>query len=147
MTPWSTEAALQQDGTIRVTAMLSTDPGPAREFRPLLDIDLDEAHATELLGKLELALQDLRESRTRRDDRRKRALGDPGAVLDEIEPAIVSVSEAALRMRFALTDSETDRALLQSVMLEQGWVSLSTDFGGTGPSVTWWRRGAGIPAA
>jgi hypothetical protein len=40
--------------------MLSPDPGPMREFRPFLDVDLDEAHATELLGKLTLALETMR---------------------------------------------------------------------------------------
>jgi hypothetical protein len=45
--------------------MLSLDPGPMREFRPMLDVYLDEAHATELLGKVGLALQNLRGARER----------------------------------------------------------------------------------
>jgi hypothetical protein len=45
---------------VRLEAMLSLDLGPMREFRPFLTIDLDEAHATELLGKLALALDQRR---------------------------------------------------------------------------------------
>lgn len=64
LTPWSTEVELVGEH-VRVQVMLSLDPGPMREFRPLLDVYLDEAHATELLGKVGLALQNLR-SRERR---------------------------------------------------------------------------------
>lgn len=59
-TPWSTEVDLMPDGNICVRVMLSTDPGAMRVFRPFLDVDLDEAHATELLGKLSIALRDRR---------------------------------------------------------------------------------------
>lgn len=64
MTPWSTEVRVEPDvadDVVVVSAMLSLDAGPMREFRPFLDIALDEAHATELLGKLTIALRDLRE--------------------------------------------------------------------------------------
>ena len=54
--PWSFEVADCDDGRIRVTVLLSTNPGPLRTFRPFLELDVDEAHATELLGKLSLAL-------------------------------------------------------------------------------------------
>ncbi|MDQ0250935.1 hypothetical protein J2W22_002999 [Sphingomonas kyeonggiensis] len=60
-TPWSTDVRLDRDGdNIVVELMLSTDPGPARGFRHFLDVPLDEAHATELLGKLALALDERR---------------------------------------------------------------------------------------
>lgn len=55
-TPWSTDVELLDDHKVRINILLSTDKGPARGFRPYLDVDLDEAHATELLGKLALAL-------------------------------------------------------------------------------------------
>jgi hypothetical protein len=72
MTPWSTEVevvAIDGNGTdvvdeenvVRLSLHLSTDIGPMRAFRRFLDVDLDEAHATELLGKLAIALRDLRE--------------------------------------------------------------------------------------
>ena len=54
--PWSFEVADAGDTGIRITVLLSTDPGPLRTFRPFLELDVDEAHATELLGKLSLAL-------------------------------------------------------------------------------------------
>jgi hypothetical protein len=54
-TPWSTEVDRAGDRVV-VRVMLSLDAGPIREFRPFLDVELDEAHATELLGKLSLAL-------------------------------------------------------------------------------------------
>lgn len=63
-TPWSTEVELVGEH-VRVQVMLSLDPGPMREFRPMLDVYLDEAHATELLGKVGLALQNLRGARER----------------------------------------------------------------------------------
>lgn len=61
--PWSTEVEILDPERLRVVVMLSGDPGPAREFQRFLDVDLDEAHATELLGKLALALQDMRTQR------------------------------------------------------------------------------------
>ena len=69
MTPWSTEVELVADvddinggeDLVRVQLLLSTDPGPMREFRHFLSVDLDEAHAAELFGKLGLALRRLRE--------------------------------------------------------------------------------------
>ncbi len=63
-TPWSTEVELRGEH-VRVQVMLSLDPGPIREFRPVLDVYLDEAHATELFGKIGLALQNLRGQRER----------------------------------------------------------------------------------
>ncbi|MCW3837842.1 hypothetical protein ACFQ1E_17495 [Sphingomonas canadensis] len=61
-TPWSTEVGLSPSGQfVRVQLLLSTDPGPARGFRPFLEFELDEAHATELLSKLVLTLEELRE--------------------------------------------------------------------------------------
>ena len=54
--PWSFEVEDADDAGIRIKVLLSTDPGPLRTFRPFLDLDIDEAHATELLGKLSLAL-------------------------------------------------------------------------------------------
>lgn len=61
-TPWSTEVRLDADGdNIIVELLLSVDPGPARGFRPFLDVPLDAAHATELLGKLVLALEERRQ--------------------------------------------------------------------------------------
>ncbi|MDF1506313.1 hypothetical protein [Roseisolibacter sp. H3M3-2] len=62
-TPWSVDADIGEANTIELTAMLSLDPGPMREFRPFLILNLDEAHATELLGKLSLALMRLRDNR------------------------------------------------------------------------------------
>lgn len=54
-TPWSTE--VESDGdVIRIQVMLSLDAGPMRVIRPFLDVDLDDAHANELLGKLALTL-------------------------------------------------------------------------------------------
>ena len=65
-TPWSTDVEVLDAGHIRVQIMLSLDPGPVRVFDPFLSVDLDEAHATELLCKLGMALQ----------ERRQRAQGD-----------------------------------------------------------------------
>ncbi|WP_156680045.1 hypothetical protein [Sphingomonas profundi] len=48
--------ARYEGGVITVTAYASDDPGPMREFRPVVTIELDEAHATELLGTLMIAL-------------------------------------------------------------------------------------------
>lgn len=50
-----------------LTVLASSDPGPVREFRPVIDFDLDEAHATELLGKLTIALDRLRRDRAFRE--------------------------------------------------------------------------------
>ncbi len=63
-TPWSAELDTTSHGTVIVSLMLSLDPGPMREFRPFLDVELDEAHATELFGKLGQALQAIRASHT-----------------------------------------------------------------------------------
>lgn len=66
-TPWSTDVQPAEDGkVIRVSLLLSTDPGPVREFRQFLDFDLDEAHATQLLGGLAMSLEDARKLRERR---------------------------------------------------------------------------------
>lgn len=61
-TPWSTDVDLNSDRVV-VTLLLSLDPGPARVFRPFLDIELDEAEATELVAKLAVALSTLRDAR------------------------------------------------------------------------------------
>ena len=61
-TPWSVAADLVGD-IVRLDAMLSLDPGPMREFRPFLTIDLDEAHASQLLAQLGAALHGLRRER------------------------------------------------------------------------------------
>ncbi|MBI0530066.1 hypothetical protein [Sphingomonas sp. TX0522] len=56
MTPFT--CSVEQDGAeVRLSVLLSTDPGPVREFRPFLDVTLDEAHAIMLFGELGLALQ------------------------------------------------------------------------------------------
>lgn len=65
MTPWSTEVSVEGDEIV-VQLLLSTDPGPAREFRAFLDVPLDEAHATELLAKLSQALHSLRTTQSTR---------------------------------------------------------------------------------
>lgn len=68
MTPFTTST--EQDGdVIRIAVLLSTDPGPVRAFQCFLEFDLDEAHATELLGELSIALQKLR---AHNDDRAPR---------------------------------------------------------------------------
>lgn len=67
VTPWSTDAQPAEDGKlIRVSLLLCTDPGPLREFRHFLDFDLDEAHATQLLGGLAMALREARALQERR---------------------------------------------------------------------------------
>ena len=61
MAGWSMDAELSADGrSIEVIALLTFDARPMREFREFLRVELDEAHATELLGKLSLALRELR---------------------------------------------------------------------------------------
>jgi len=57
---WSTEVEVADD-LIVVKFMVSMDPGPMREFRPFLDVPLDEGHASELLSKLSMALRSLRD--------------------------------------------------------------------------------------
>lgn len=65
MTPWSAAVDIVDDEhIIRVSLMLSLDPGPMREFRPFLDVDLDETHALELFGALGFALDRLRAARS-----------------------------------------------------------------------------------
>jgi hypothetical protein len=59
---WSTNVVATATG-VRVTIMLTTDTTPMKEFRPFLDVDLDEAHATELLGNLMRGLADFRAGR------------------------------------------------------------------------------------
>lgn len=76
ITPWSTEVdvvtpAGSDEKQVRVGLYLTTDPGPARTFRHFLDFDLDEAHATEMLGKLTLALRNLRATNARHQDLRE----------------------------------------------------------------------------
>ena len=48
------------EGAVAVTLYSSIDPGPMREFVPIGTVKLDEAHATELLGTLMIALDKLR---------------------------------------------------------------------------------------
>lgn len=62
MTPFTTSVAIDGDLVV-VTAMLTTDMEPPREFRPFLDIVLDEPNAIMLFGELGLALQSLSEAR------------------------------------------------------------------------------------
>lgn len=62
VTPWTTSTSLEGD-TVVVTVMLSTDAGPAREFRSFLDVPLDEPHAIMLFGELGLALQAIADRR------------------------------------------------------------------------------------
>lgn len=62
-TPWSTEVNVIDGDRVTIAVMLSLDPSPLREFRPFLDVELDEAHATELFGKLSLALMAMRNMR------------------------------------------------------------------------------------
>jgi len=128
-TPWSTEVELAKNGeTVVVQVMLSTDGGPARMFRPFLDVDLDEAHATELLGKLGLALTNLRQARERADlmrrerqHRREAALTDPAAHLAQLDEHVASFSELVILHHFSLERTEEDLALLAQLMAEHGW--------------------------
>lgn len=62
MTPFTTST--ERDGdVVRLTVMLTTDSGPYREFRPFLDVELDEPHAIMLFGELGLALQSFTDDR------------------------------------------------------------------------------------
>ncbi len=71
MTPFSTRTDLVADveglnegnDLVRVSILFSTDEGPARAFKHLLAVDLDEANANELLGELSIALTKLRKFR------------------------------------------------------------------------------------
>lgn len=67
MTPWSASVALDGD-CVRLSLLLSTDSGPVRMFREYLTVDLDEAHATMLLGELAVSLELLRGMRRRAAD-------------------------------------------------------------------------------
>lgn len=49
------------EGRIKLTGYASLQPGPVREFKPLIELTLDEAHATELLGTLAIALEHIRQ--------------------------------------------------------------------------------------
>lgn len=62
MTPFTT-ATTREGDIVRLTVMLSTDAGPCREFRPFLDVELDEPHAIMLFGELGLALQSFTDER------------------------------------------------------------------------------------
>lgn len=48
---------------INVVVQVSADPWPVREFDQLMGFHLDEAHATELLGELAIALAQIRAAR------------------------------------------------------------------------------------
>lgn len=62
MSPWS--AAAEVDGeTVALSILLTTDAGPMREFKPYLDVALDEPHALILFGELGLALQAIANAR------------------------------------------------------------------------------------
>jgi hypothetical protein len=65
---WHATAELNGD-EIELTIYKTADPGPMKEWKPAQTILVDEAHATELLGTLALALQ------------RKRAAGGVDAEL------------------------------------------------------------------
>jgi hypothetical protein len=51
-------------GEIELTLWETTDPGPLREWKPARAFPIDEAHATELLGTLALALEKKRQLAT-----------------------------------------------------------------------------------
>lgn len=53
---WHASAELNED-LIELTLYRTADPGPMKEWRPSRTLLLDEAHATELLGTLALALE------------------------------------------------------------------------------------------
>jgi hypothetical protein len=53
---WHATAELEE-GEIKLTLWETTDPGPMKEWKPARSFPLDEAHATELLGTLALALE------------------------------------------------------------------------------------------
>ncbi len=63
---YAAHADVAGPGRLTLTVFVSTDPGPAREYCPYLEVALDEAHGSELLGTLALAMRDLREQRTGR---------------------------------------------------------------------------------
>jgi hypothetical protein len=65
VTPWTTSTEVDGNQVV-VTVMMSTDAGPMREFRPFLDVVLDETHALVLFGELGLALQALSDARAAR---------------------------------------------------------------------------------
>jgi folylpolyglutamate synthase/dihydropteroate synthase len=56
---WHATAELNEN-EIELTIYRTTDPGPLLEWKEHQTIMLDEAHATELLGTLALALQQRR---------------------------------------------------------------------------------------
>lgn len=60
---YNAHADISSRGGIEVTLFVSTGRGPARRFRPCQVVCLDEANASELLGTLALALQELRQRR------------------------------------------------------------------------------------
>lgn len=74
MTPFTTSTALDGD-VVRVTVLLSTDLGPHREFRPFLDVDLDERHALMLFEQLGFVLQSFT------NERAGRVVASPGVLL------------------------------------------------------------------
>lgn len=57
---WHATAELTEQ-EIQLTIYRTDDPGPMKEWRPAQVILLDEAHATELLGTLALALEKKRQ--------------------------------------------------------------------------------------
>lgn len=63
MTGFSVTAEAIDGGTMAVSVFISFDPGPMRAFRPYLTVELDEAHATELLGTTALAVERMRRLR------------------------------------------------------------------------------------
>jgi hypothetical protein len=68
MSQWHVTAELNE-AAIELTIYRTADPGPMKEWKPTQTILVDDAHATELLGTLALALE------------RKRAAGGVNAEL------------------------------------------------------------------